>query len=463
MERGTPVAIEHDGFRGVVIGHYERLDGKRGVVLQQDGTKVVHVYGEKWVRPADDLESCLACNEPMKAGDKYLWDVSGDPIHAGCAGPERESYTKGDGEPLGPDDPIPTPLTWQDAPNPSPAAKSGEARAGIYTASKTKHAPVWQDYRARGWPINSTWIDEAGPGESADLSDLWDRCIREASTASVLVVYREADDVLKGGWAEVGAALACGVPIYAVGIEGFTIAKDRRIEHFETLDDAMDAAARLAAFSARFQAVCDTPEYRALEAMCSPALATPSPQPADALREALETYYARQIEWSRATFGPALRTGGVIDHIRKELREIEAQPHDLSEWVDVIILAMDGYWRHGGTAESLMPSLLAKQAKNMARNWPDWRTMSEDSAIEHDRSGEPAALTEPAPAGEAVEPEGAERRTMEFLVARFGGHGVTIVRDGERLIGYSLGRRGTIAMRDLLAAVPFASKEYGAE
>ncbi|MGQ3281264.1 dATP/dGTP pyrophosphohydrolase domain-containing protein [Shinella sp.] len=36
-----------------------------------------------------------------------------------------------------------------------------------------------------------------------------------------------------------------------------------------------------------------------------------------------------------------------------------------------------------------LPALLAKQRKNMARSWPDWRTMSEDSAIEHDRSKEP--------------------------------------------------------------------------
>jgi len=103
----------------------------------------------------------------------------------------------------------------------------------------------------------------------------------------------------------------------------------------------------------------------------------------------LEAYYQRQIEWSKRTFGPALRTKGVLDHIRKELKEIEADPHDLSEWIDVVILAMDGFWRHGGTAEQLMARLQAKQDKNFARAWPDWRTMSEDHAIEHDRSGEP--------------------------------------------------------------------------
>lgn len=47
---GTTFKIEHDGFEGQVCGYYERGDGKRGVVLQQIGTRVVHVYGEKWLR-----------------------------------------------------------------------------------------------------------------------------------------------------------------------------------------------------------------------------------------------------------------------------------------------------------------------------------------------------------------------------------------------------------------------------
>ena len=102
----------------------------------------------------------------------------------------------------------------------------------------------------------------------------------------------------------------------------------------------------------------------------------------------LEAYLHRQWAWSKETFGPALRTKGVIQHITKELREIETKPHDLSEWVDVIILAMDGFWRHGGKPEDLLPAMQAKQDKNFARTWPDWRLVGEDSAIEHDRSDE---------------------------------------------------------------------------
>jgi len=35
---------KNDGFRGLKVGSYKTLDGKDGVVLQQLGTRVVHVY-----------------------------------------------------------------------------------------------------------------------------------------------------------------------------------------------------------------------------------------------------------------------------------------------------------------------------------------------------------------------------------------------------------------------------------
>jgi hypothetical protein len=41
--------VEHDGFEGVEIGSYTTLEGKEGAVLQQVGTRVVHVYGRKWL------------------------------------------------------------------------------------------------------------------------------------------------------------------------------------------------------------------------------------------------------------------------------------------------------------------------------------------------------------------------------------------------------------------------------
>lgn len=90
----------------------------------------------------------------------------------------------------------------------------------------------------------------------------------------------------------------------------------------------------------------------------------------------------QQEEWSQRTFGPGQRTIGITKHIAKELAEIQNDPEDLSEWIDVIILALDGYWRHGGTADTIERDLVTKQQKNFTRRYP--RT-EEDEPSEHDR------------------------------------------------------------------------------
>lgn len=105
----------------------------------------------------------------------------------------------------------------------------------------------------------------------------------------------------------------------------------------------------------------------------------------------LYDFLHRQIEWSRATFGPGERTEGLVDHIRKELDEVlEANRFsdggaELCEWVDVVILALDGAWRAGNSPLAICDALLAKAEKNRARRWPDWRTAEPGKAIEHVR------------------------------------------------------------------------------
>lgn len=99
-------------------------------------------------------------------------------------------------------------------------------------------------------------------------------------------------------------------------------------------------------------------------------------------------HLTRQRDFSQRTFGPGARTKGVVDHITKELKEVLDAPDDVSEWVDIIILGFDGALRAGHEPQAIIDAMIAKQAKNEARTWPDWRTMPEDQAIEHDRSAE---------------------------------------------------------------------------
>lgn len=96
-------------------------------------------------------------------------------------------------------------------------------------------------------------------------------------------------------------------------------------------------------------------------------------------------HLARQTEFSQKTFGPGARLSGVLDHIRKELIEVEAEPQDSSEWADLVILAFDGAARQGIEPQVILDAILAKQVKNESREWPDWRTQDPDKAIEHVR------------------------------------------------------------------------------
>jgi hypothetical protein len=104
----------------------------------------------------------------------------------------------------------------------------------------------------------------------------------------------------------------------------------------------------------------------------------------------------RQMAFSRATFGPGERTLGVCDHIEKEIKEIKESPDEglrSREWVDVVLLGLDGLWRaleaEGNVWQDIPHEveylIYSKQNKNEQRDWPDWRTAPKDKAIEHNK------------------------------------------------------------------------------
>jgi len=101
----------------------------------------------------------------------------------------------------------------------------------------------------------------------------------------------------------------------------------------------------------------------------------------------LVSHIYRQRAFSKGAFGPGDRKQGVIDHIRKELIEVEKAPdgsfEQLFEWVDIILLALDGAWRSGRNPEEIVHALSVKQGRNEDRTWPDWRTAPKGKAIEH--------------------------------------------------------------------------------
>lgn len=95
----------------------------------------------------------------------------------------------------------------------------------------------------------------------------------------------------------------------------------------------------------------------------------------------LAEFFDAKAAWSRSTFGKGHRTG-VIAHIRDELKEIEADPRDLTEWIDVVLLAMDGAARSAGAdGAAFVAALIAKQQRNTRRSWPSG--MPPDAATHH--------------------------------------------------------------------------------
>lgn len=105
---------------------------------------------------------------------------------------------------------------------PSPLVGREEGH-GFYVASRAsvpERPATWRRFREDGWPIVSTWIDEAGEGETADNGELWQRIDREIASCAGLILYVAADDFpLKGTYIEVGMALARGKPV-AVVLDG---------------------------------------------------------------------------------------------------------------------------------------------------------------------------------------------------------------------------------------------------
>lgn len=113
----------------------------------------------------------------------------------------------------------------------------------------------------------------------------------------------------------------------------------------------------------------------------------------------LKQHILRHMAFSHATFGPGERRKGVLDHMRKEIEEVEEGGGDAAEWVDLLMLSLDGLTRRlsycrgeradpNAVAETACNMISGKQGRNEARTWPDWRTADPDKAIEHDRSNE---------------------------------------------------------------------------
>lgn len=105
-------------------------------------------------------------------------------------------------------------------------------KPGVYVASRAsipERSAMWRRLRDGGAPIVSSWIDEAGPGETASMLELWERIAAEVAESVGVVLYVEFGDLpLKGALVECGMALALG-KIVVVVMPGSTEAERRKL------------------------------------------------------------------------------------------------------------------------------------------------------------------------------------------------------------------------------------------
>jgi len=129
--------------------------------------------------------------------------------------------------------------------------------AGTYIASRAslpERSAAWRRLRdVDGWKITSSWIDEAGAGQSMDLGSLWVRIEAEIDRSERLILYVETDDFpLKGALIEVGMAIAHRIPIRVVA-PGVILdpvsfrpigswVRHPLVKFCDTMDDALEGA-----------------------------------------------------------------------------------------------------------------------------------------------------------------------------------------------------------------------------
>ena len=109
-----------------------------------------------------------------------------------------------------------------------------------------------------------------------------------------------------------------------------------------------------------------------------------------------EAFALRKAAHSIAAFGPRQTDEGILDHMEKEAEEVRSAKSikdKQREWVDMFHLSIDGLLRSliregyatARAASEAVHMIRTKQTTLEMREWPDWRTVSPDKAIEHVR------------------------------------------------------------------------------
>lgn len=93
-------------------------------------------------------------------------------------------------------------------------------------------------------------------------------------------------------------------------------------------------------------------------------------------------------EWQCKTF-PGQSPSGQVEHLKRELDECLAQPDDIEEHADALILLLGFFSRQGHAIEDVIIAAKEKHAKNLLRKWPT--APDEGGVFHHLEEGKAAA------------------------------------------------------------------------
>jgi len=108
----------------------------------------------------------------------------------------------------------------------------------------------------------------------------------------------------------------------------------------------------------------------------------------------------RQRTWSTTQFGESVDLPRILNHITEATGDVEKEPARLHNWIDIVLLAMDGAWRAGHSPKEVVQAIQDVQVRNIMRDWQNPGDLPIGEPIKHIRS-----QAERITAGELTEEE----------------------------------------------------------
>jgi len=94
-------------------------------------------------------------------------------------------------------------------------------------------------------------------------------------------------------------------------------------------------------------------------------------------------HLVQQREFSESAFGPGENTALIAEAM---LPELSTEPHQLGDWLNIVLFGLDGAWRTGADPAQICQALADRLVELRSRAWPDWHPPSPEAPaddIEH--------------------------------------------------------------------------------